>query len=129
MRVRIILGTFVIGVLMASALAAMAPVKKAVAVHFRRPTIVVNTLIQGAVVFEHDDERMARGEACTRVYKYDNRRKERGEMIVEFHCTPKDRTVPTRFEAVVSRGEGAGPDRLVEYQFAGDGEGHGVPYY
>jgi hypothetical protein len=129
MRARVLFGTLLIGVLAVSAIAAVAPARKAVAVHFRRPTIVVTTLIQGAVVFEHDDERMARGEACTRVYKFDNKRRERGEMIVEFHCTPKDRTLATTFEAVTSRGEGAGPDRLMEYQFAGETEGHGVPAY
>ena len=51
-----------------------------------------------------------------------------GEVIVAFMCVPKDRQVATRFEATLSRVWTTGADRLTEYQFAGDHEGHGVPH-
>lgn len=129
MRISVLAGTLLIGVAAASSLAAMAPSRKALALNFRRPTIVVSTLIQGQVVFEHDDARMARGEPCTTIYKYDDKLKARGATIVEFMCTPRERALAKQFEATCSRGEGAGPDRLVEYQFPGDTEGHGVPSF
>ena len=129
MKMRVVVGALLVSATAVATVAAVAPSRKAVAVYFRRPTIVVSTLIQGNVVFEHDDARMARGEPCTTVYQFDVKRKIRGEKLVEFMCTPHDREVVKKFEAICSKAEGAGPDRLVEYQFEGDTEGHGVPYY
>jgi hypothetical protein len=81
----------------------------------------------GPVVFEHDDARMAGGEACTKVYRYDATNQGTGDLIVAFMCAPKDREHVKEFEARLIKAP-AGPDRLVEYQFQGDTEGHGVPY-
>jgi hypothetical protein len=81
----------------------------------------------GPVVFEHDDAKMARGEPCTTVYQYDAKQQARGKVIVEFMCAPKIREVTKEFEARCIKAP-AGPNRLVEYQFKGDTEAHGVPY-
>ena len=128
MRTKVLIGTMLLaGALGASTLAAFAPAKQAMALHFLRPTIVAGAAIMGPVVFEHDDEKMARGEPCTTVYRYDHKQQDRGEVIVQFMCTPHERPVATKFEAICDRGAGTGPDRLLEYQFPGETEGHGVP--
>jgi hypothetical protein len=82
----------------------------------------------GPVVFEHDDARMARGEPCTTVYTYDRKTKRPGNVIVEFMCLPQERPLTANFAATCTRESPAGPERLAEYQFAGDREGHGVPF-
>jgi len=42
-------------------------------------------------------------------------------------CKPQDRGRVKEFEATLVKTP-TGPDRLVEYQFQGETEGHGVPY-
>ncbi len=127
MRTKVIVGALLfVAVVAVSALGA-APTRRASVVRFLKPTIVAGAAVLGPVVFEHDDARMARGEACTKVFRYDSRQKARGELIVEFHCTPKDRPVATKFEATMIKSP-LGPDRLIEYQLSGESEGHGVPY-
>ncbi len=127
MRTKFLVGALmVIAVLAASALGA-APTRRASVVRFLKPTIIAGAAVMGPVVFEHDDARMARGEACTKVFYYDARNKTAGDLIVEFHCTPKDRPAVSTFSATVIKSP-AGPDRLVEYQQEGETEGHGVPY-
>lgn len=127
MRTRTLAGALAcLAVLAVSALSA-APSRQAVVVRFLKPTIIAGAAVLGTVVFEHDDARMARGEACTKVSFYDATRKAAGDLIVAFHCTPKARDVVRQFEATVIKAP-AGPDRLVEYQMPGETEGHGVPY-
>jgi hypothetical protein len=113
-------------VLAVSALGA-APALRASVVRFTKPTIVAGAAVLGPVVFEHDDARMARGEACTKVYQYDVKHNSRGNVIVEFHCTPKARPMATKFEATMIKSP-MGPDRVIEFQLEGEIEGHGVPY-
>jgi hypothetical protein len=103
------------------------PVRKAAVVRFMKPTIIAGAAVMGPVVFEHDDARMARGEACTKVYRYDAKNETAGALLVEFMCAPKERELAKDFSATCVKAP-AGPDRLVEYQFAGETEGHGVPY-
>jgi hypothetical protein len=103
------------------------PVRKSAIVRFTTPTIVAGAIVLGAVVFEHDDARMALGHSCTTVYPYNPWTKARGKPIVEFMCLPQDRPAPKTFEATCVRAAVSGLNRLVEYQFAGDAEGHGVP--
>jgi len=127
MRTKILVGALLfVAVLAVTALGAV-PARRASVVRFMKPTIIAGAAVLGPVVFEHDDDRMARGEACTKVYHYDARHKARGDVIVEFHCTPKDRSLATAFEATVIKSP-LGPDRMIEYQLEGEAEGHGVPY-
>jgi len=127
MRTKLVAGV-VLGVaaLAVTTLAAVSPVQTAV-VRFMRPTIIAGAAVLGTVVFEHDAERMARGEPCTTVYYYDAGARRRGRMLVEFMCIPVARDGSRQFEATISRSDLTGPDRLTEYRFAGELEGHGVP--
>ena len=40
-------------------------------VWLKEPTLIVSTIIQGPVIFTHDDDKMARGEPCTTVYLWE----------------------------------------------------------
>src|SRR6516165_5248617 len=51
---------------------------------FERATWVTDTLLVGTYLIEHDDVRMAIGEACTVLY----RGAKGGEVVVSFHCIP-----------------------------------------
>jgi hypothetical protein len=102
-----------------------APAVKWAAVNLTDTTMIAGAFVSGPVVFVHDDERMARGEPCTSVHRYEPG-KGAGEELVAFHCTPRWGKAPGKFtKAVTTR-----PDRppvMTEYQFAGDEEAHLVP--
>jgi hypothetical protein len=125
MRTKCFIGAAVMmGFLAASTLDAV-PARRAAVVRFLRPTIVAGSFVIGTVVIEHDDAKMARGEPCTTVYRYKSAN-EFGEPIVSFMCMPQHRPLATTFEATLIRNV-SWPDRLIEYQIAGEHEGHGVP--
>jgi|SRR5687767_6434176 len=125
MRAKFFIGAAVMmGFLAASALDAV-PTRRSAVVRFLKPTIIAGSFVIGTVVIEHDDAKMARGEPCTTVYHYKSEN-ERGEPIVSFMCMPRERPLATQFEATVV-GTVSWPDRLTEYQIAGEREGHGVP--
>lgn len=125
MRVHYFVGAaLIMGVLGASTLDAV-PTKRSAVVRFLRPTIVAGTFVLGTVVIEHDDAKMAKGEPCTTVYRFKSDT-EYGEPLVSFMCMPQDRPLATKFEATLYRSV-TWPDRLLEYQIAGEREGHGVP--
>jgi hypothetical protein len=127
MRKTVLLGGLLVGVFLAVSSLGAVPTRRAAVVRFLKPTIIAGAAVMGPVVFEHDDDRMAQGKACTKVYRYDAKNQAPGDLIVEFMCAPKDREQVKEFEAKLVKAP-AGPDRLVEYQFKGDTEGHGVPY-
>jgi hypothetical protein len=127
MRTRILVAALACFAILAVAALTAAPTRRAAVVRFLKPTIIAGAAVIGPVVFEHDDARMARGEACTKVYFYDHKNETAGDLIVAFHCTPKDRAAVKQFEATVIKSP-LGPDRLIEYQMVGETEGHGVPY-
>lgn len=116
--------TLIIGFLGAATLDAL-PNRRTAVVRFLRPTIIANAFVMGTVVIEHDDDKMAKGEPCTTVYRYKSKT-ELGEPLVSFMCVPHDRPLATKFEATLVQTV-SWPDRLMEYQIAGESEGHGVP--
>ena len=124
MRSRIVVGSlFLIGLAVATTNAT--PAVKWAAVNLKDTTMIAGAFVSGPVVFVHDDARMARGEPCTSVHRYEPG-KGPGEEIVAFHCKPRWTSAPKRFTAATtSRPDG--PPVLTEYQFAGDEEAHGVP--
>ena len=126
MRTNVFAGMMLLVAAMGVATLNAVPARQTAAVRFLRPTIVAGVFVQGTVVFEHDDVRMAKGEPCTRVYYYDNKTNGPGDMIVEFMCVPNARPAAAQFEATLVRGV-SWPDTLLEYQFAGEHESHGVP--
>jgi hypothetical protein len=107
--------------------AGSAPKRQSAAIYLTEPTLVGSTIVQGPVLFVHDDERMARGEPCTTIRLF-----EPGsgptESLVSFHCIPTRRpiarafTIRTRPNTIDGYG-----CVLTEFQFAGESEGHGVP--
>lgn len=81
-------------------------------------------LTPGQYLFVHDDAAMARGEACTYVYK--GPAQDRDRLVVSFHCTPVERTKAEHF-MVRSAQLPTGVVELREFQFKGDTEAHLVP--
>ena len=90
---------------------------------FSQPVKLQGVTLKGEYLFVHDDEAMARGEACTFVYKGNAPVKE--NLVLSFHCIPAQRFKVTSFTVRTQLINGA--DELREYQFAGDTEAHTVP--
>ena len=116
---------FIMTIGFAAARTAAAPAIKWAAVNITETTVIAGAFVSGPVVFVHDDARMARGEPCTSVHRFDS---EKGpqEEIVAFHCRPRWTTAPDRFTNATTR-KPDGPPVMTEYQFAGDDEAHGIP--
>ena len=131
MRSRILVGAaFTVALLAVGATTsgdAATAARQSAVVWLKEPTFIVSTIVQGPVLFTHDVEKMARGEACTTIYLWEPG-KGRGEEVASFHCLPTARkaapTFTVRTEPNLELGFGC---ILKEYQFAGDSEGHGVP--
>jgi hypothetical protein len=106
---------------------ASGPVRQLAIAYLKEPTLIGATIVQGPVLFVHDNAKMARGEPCTSVQLFDPARGPI-EEIAAFHCLPTPRavvltfTIRTRPNAELGYG-----CVLIEYQFAGESEGHGVP--
>jgi hypothetical protein len=132
MRSRILVGTFVlVGTLAAGTVAttgdSVTRGRQQAVVYLTEPTLIGSTIVQGPVLFTHDDARMARGEPCTKVYLFEPG-KGPAEEITSFHCIPALRQVVRKFTVTTQPNEALGFGCvLTEYQFAGDTEGHGVP--
>lgn len=103
------------------------PVRQWAIAYLAEPTLIGSTIVQGPVMFTHDEAKMQRGEPCTTVYLFEPG-KGPDEEIVSFHCIPTRRSVVGHFtmrtEPNTALGYGC---VLTEYQFAGDAEGHRVP--
>jgi hypothetical protein len=101
------------------------PTIKWAAVNLRDTTMIAGTFVSGPVVFIHDDARMAAGEPCTSVHRFESG-KGVGEELVAFHCKPRWTKAPQQFTQQV-RTSADGPRIMTEYQFAGDQEAHEIP--
>ena len=100
------------------------PVKKQKAtVLFNEPVSLMGVTLKGQYLFVHDDAAMARGEACTFVYKGDA--EIANKLVVSFHCTPTQRLKVNSF--IVRTELVSGINQLREYQFNGETEAHMVP--
>jgi len=98
--------------------------KEQAVVKFDEPVMLMGVTLKGTYLFVHDDEAMARGEACT--YVYQGTASVRDKLVVSFHCTPKERSKATRF-TMRSIQTAPGLNELTEFQFIGSTEGHLVP--
>lgn len=143
MRSRIIVGVLLaLGILsmetVATSGAGVSPVRQWAIVRFNRTTAVSGALLNaGEYLIVHDAERMARGDACTTFYSFGESGDGAQEEAVSFHCIPREREVTgrTRLTLTPVSGDTYGctfswgwtMDKLTEYQFAADSEGHGVP--
>jgi hypothetical protein len=143
MRSRILFGVLLaLGLLspatFATSGAHVAPGRQWAIVDFGRTTAVSGALLNaGRYLIVHDAEKMARGDACTTFYRFGESGNGAQEEAVSFHCIPRERDVAgtTTLTLDTVAGDTAGctyswgytNDRLTEYQFAADPEGHGVP--
>ena len=125
MRSRVFVGALVIASVAAAATAIGASRKSAVTT-FDRPTSIAGTMVTGRVVIVHDDEKMAKGEPCTTVYRSDSGTRQ-GKALVSFHCTPIQRPATDYMRVTCAKDPATGNDLMKEYQFGRDTEGHGVP--
>jgi len=95
-------------------------------VRFDEPVKLLDVILKGEYVIVHDDERMAKGEACTYVYTHDNG--QQGKLVTSFHCIPVERQVTDHFTVLIGGYDPATRlPELLEYRFAGSSEGHKVP--
>ena len=132
MRSRIfVAASLLVSVLAAGAVATrgdrIAPARQSAIVNLSEPTLIGSTIVQGPVLFTHDETKMARGEPCTTVQLFDPA-KGPVEEIASFHCISTPRKVVGTFTLTtrpnVALGSGC---VLTEFQFAGDAKGHRVP--
>ena len=132
MRSRILFGVLlVLGLLspatFATSGARVSPVRQWAIVNFDRTTAVSGALLNaGQYVVVHDDAKMARGEPCTTFYSFGESGNGAQEEAVSFHCIPREREVAGKTTLTLTTMSWT-MDKLTEYQFAGDSEGHGVP--
>ena len=101
------------------------PSKKQRAIaQFNDPVRLQGVLLKGEYLFVHDDAAMARGEACTFIYKGDA--EIASKLVVSFHCTPVQRHKVSGF-VVRTEQVSPGVNELREFQFGGETEAHAVP--
>jgi hypothetical protein len=91
---------------------------------FNEPVVLMGATLQGEYLFVHDDAAMARGEACTFVYK--GNAEIQNKLVVSFHCTPAARARAAGF-TVRTVTISPGLSEIREFQFAGMTEAHLVP--
>jgi hypothetical protein len=133
MRLNILVGTlFLVGMLGAGTVATsgdgLAPARQRAIAYLIEPTLIGSTIVQGPVLFTHDNAKMASGEPCTTVYLFNPMKGRVEEEIASFHCIPARRKVVHKFTLTTRPNTALGYGCvLTEYQFAGDPEGHGVP--
>ena len=128
MKSLFLLGALLLAVVLSSSSAvtsnASSSAKKQKAVtQFTEPVRLMGVTLKGQYLFVHDDAAMARGEACTFVYKGDA--EIASKLVVSFHCTPVQRLKVGSF--VVRTELMNGFNELREYQFNGDTEAHMAP--
>ena len=132
MRARILVGgLLLVTVLVAGVVATsgdgFVSTRQSAVVYIAEPTLIGATIVQGPVLFTHDEAKMARGEPCTSVCLFEPSRGP-SEEIASFHCIPQRRQVVNRFVIRTRPNTALGFGWvLTEYQFAGETEGHGVP--
>lgn len=102
----------------------LADKKQKATIQFNDPVLLQGVSLKGEYMFVHDDAAMARGEACTRVYKGGG--EVASKLVVAFHCVPIQRAKSASFMVRMNQ-TAPGVTEISEYQFKGDTEAHGVP--
>jgi hypothetical protein len=104
--------------------AANAGRKERAVTKFTEPIQLMGAELKGEYLFVHDDEAMARGEACTYVYK--GQAENVNNLVISFHCLPVAAARAPYFRVRASLNM-LGQYEITEYQFAGSAEVHRVP--
>ena len=97
--------------------------KKRAVMQFTEPVKLMGVTLKGEYLFVHDEEAMARGDACTFVYK--GNAAIDSKLVISFHCVPAERVKVGNF--TVRMTDVGGIKQLREYQFEGETEAHQVP--
>jgi hypothetical protein len=120
----LLVGVFATGMLATSG-SGGARSRQSAIVYLTEPTLIGSVIVEGPVLFTHDDAKTARGEPCTKVY-LSGTKGPAGE-IASFHCIPTTRKIAHKFTITTRPNATLGYGCvLTEFQFAGDSEGHGV---
>lgn len=90
---------------------------------FNEPVKLLNVVLKGEYLIVHDDELMARGEACTYVYSLKGGK----TLVASFHCTPVPRAEVKNFTVRTGRVSPEAMSEFREFQFGGSTESHLVP--
>ena len=104
--------------------AAGAASKERAVMNFTQPVKIMGVTLKGEYLFVHDDAAMARGQACTFVYK--GVAEVSSKLVVSFHCTPAARDKVAHF-TVRTLLTAPGVTEIKELQFGGSTEAHLVP--
>ena len=120
----VLLCALVIGSVSWETKASNATRKQSAITTFNQPVVLHGVIMQGEYLFVHDDAAMARGEACTYIYKGNSPRADK--LVASFHCIPVMRAKAKNF---ITRTVETSPGtmELKEFQFGGDTEAHAVP--
>jgi hypothetical protein len=102
-----------------------APSRESAVVEFTRTVKLHGALLRGVYTIVHDEEKMARGEPCTYVYR--DRKMDERKLVVSFHCIHVERERATAFGATIPQHGPYEVPEITEIQFAGSTAGHKVP--
>src|SRR5262245_51869757 len=99
--------------------------RESAVVEFTRTVKLQGALLRGVYTIVHDEERMARGEPCTYVYR--GRKIDEKKLVLAFHCIHVEREKVAAFKATIPRHGTYEVPEITEIQFAGSTAGHKVP--
>ena len=100
--------------------------RESAVVEFSENVKLGNVLLRGQYLFVHDEERMAKGEPCTYIYR--GKDLDEAKLVASFHCIHTDREMVSEFTAtIIKRATPYDIPELREIQFAGSKDGHRVP--
>lgn len=104
-----------------------APKRESAVVEFTNTVKLTNILLRGQYLIVHDEERMAKGEACT--YVYSGAVEKADKLITSFHCIHMNRAKTDRLKVTFANygGKPYETPEILEIQFAGSSDGHRVP--
>jgi hypothetical protein len=106
--------------------ASAGPRRETAIVEFAQTVKLRDVLLRGQYLVVHDEERMARGEACTYVYRGTQINEQK--LVVSFHCIHVDRDRADAFKVTFTRRVTPfDVPEIKEIQFAGSKDGHAVP--
>lgn len=115
---------FVLSTFPSQSRASYAVQKQSAVARFNEPVVVQGIVLKGEYLFVHDDAAMARGEACTYIYK--GVAPLRDKLVVSFHCIPAERAKASHFVWRTAQTK-TGTVELREFQFGGQTESHLIP--
>ena len=105
---------------------AASPQRESAEVEFTQNVKLQGVILRGSYIFVHDEERMARGEACSWVYR--NKHGKEGAVVASFHCQHTENAKAKAFTIRLKKNNTPYEvPELLEFQFAGSTAGHRVP--